>query len=44
MKFAHPSEKEFTKHLDLFNIPWIYEPISFPLKWGSGSIKKNVYS
>ena len=40
MKFAHPSEREFTKHLDLFNIPWIYEPTSFPLKWGSGSIKK----
>ena len=40
MKFAHPSEQEFTNHLDLFNIPWIYEPTSFPLKWGSGSIKK----
>ena len=40
MKFAHPSEKEFTKHLDLFNIPWLYEPTSFPLKWGSGAIKK----
>jgi len=40
MKFAHPSEKIFTEHLDLFDIPWIYEPTSFPLKWGSGSIKK----
>jgi|TARA_B100001996_G_scaffold382729_1_gene375451 hypoxanthine phosphoribosyltransferase len=40
MKFAHPSEQTFTEHLDLFNIPWIYEPTSFPLKWGSGSIKK----
>ena len=40
MKFAHPSEKLFSEHLDLFDIPWIYEPISFPLKWGSGSIKK----
>ncbi len=39
MKFAHYSEKIFAEHLDLFNIDWIYEPISFPLKWGSGSIK-----
>tara|TARA_B100000427_G_scaffold227774_1_gene191212 strand:- start:301 stop:633 length:333 start_codon:yes stop_codon:yes gene_type:complete len=40
MKFAHPSEQLFTEHLDLFDIPWIYEPTSFPLKWGSGAIKK----
>ena len=40
MKFAHPSEQEFTNHIDLLNIPWIYEPTSFPLKWGSVSIKK----
>ena len=40
MKFAHPSEKTFSDHLDLFDIEWIYEPVSFPLEWGSGSIKK----
>ena len=39
MKFAHYSEKLFSEHLELFNIKWIYEPISFPLKWGRGSIK-----
>ena len=39
MKFAHYSEKLFSEHLELFNITWIYEPTSFPLKWGSGSIK-----
>ena len=39
MSFAHYSEKIFSEHLDLFNIQWIYEPTSFPLKWGSGSIK-----
>tara|TARA_B100000161_G_C33186879_1_gene254019 strand:- start:162 stop:494 length:333 start_codon:yes stop_codon:yes gene_type:complete len=39
MKFAHYSEKVFSEHLDLFNITWIYEPTSFPLKWGSGEIK-----
>jgi len=40
MKFAHPSEQLFAEHLDLFDIPWVYEPTSFPLKWGSGAIKK----
>ena len=39
MNFAHYSEKVFAEHLDLFNIEWIYEPTSFPLKWGSGAIK-----
>ena len=39
MSFAHYSEKIFSEHLDLFDIRWIYEPTSFPLKWGSGSIK-----
>ena len=40
MKFAHPSEKTFSEHLDLFDIEWVYEPVSFPLEWGNGSIKK----
>lgn len=39
MNFAHQSEKIFADHLDLFEIEWVYEPISFPLKWGSGAIK-----
>jgi hypoxanthine phosphoribosyltransferase len=39
MKFAHHSEKLFSEHLDLFDINWIYEPRSFPLRWGSGAIK-----
>ena len=39
MNFAHYSEKIFSEHLDLFNIQWIYEPTSFPLKWGKGAIK-----
>ena len=40
MNFAHPSEKLFADHLDLFDIKWIYEAVSFTLEWGSGSIKK----
>ncbi len=39
MRFGHQSEEIFAEHLDLFDIDWIYEPTSFPLKWGSGSIK-----
>ena len=39
MKFAHHSEEIFANHLDLFDINWIYEPKSFPLKWGSGAIR-----
>jgi len=31
--FAHPSEEEFTHILDFYNIDWVYEPRSFPLKW-----------
>ena len=31
--FAHPSEEEFVHLLDFYNIEWVYEPRSFPLKW-----------
>ena len=34
-KFAHISEYNFSELLTLYNINWIYEPSSFPLKWGS---------
>ncbi len=31
--FMHPSEKEFARVLDYYNIPWVYEPDTFPLQW-----------
>jgi bifunctional protein TilS/HprT len=31
--FANPSEEEFARILDFYNIEWIYEPRSFPLRW-----------
>lgn len=31
--FAHPSEEEFVKILDMHNIQWEYEPTTFPLEW-----------
>ena len=31
--FTHPSEEEFAHILDFYNIEWVYEPRSFPLRW-----------
>src|SRR5581483_2570324 len=31
--FGHPSEEVFANLLDLYRIPWDYEPRSFPLQW-----------
>jgi len=31
--FAHASEKEFAKILDMHHINWEYEPTEFPLEW-----------
>ncbi|MCJ7769559.1 MAG: hypoxanthine phosphoribosyltransferase [Dehalococcoidales bacterium] len=31
--FAHPSEEDFSRILDFYNMEWVYEPRSFPLKW-----------
>ena len=33
VSFAHPSEEEFARLLDFYQIEWIYEPRSFPLQW-----------
>ena len=31
--FAHPSEEEFARLLDFYQIEWVYEPRSFALNW-----------
>ncbi len=31
--FSHPSEREFARLLDFYEIPWEYEPRTFPLAW-----------
>jgi hypoxanthine phosphoribosyltransferase len=37
--FAHPSEAEFARILDFYQIAWKYEPRTFPLIWDeSGNI------
>jgi hypoxanthine phosphoribosyltransferase len=32
-KFAHPSEEDFARILDFYDIDWVYEPRSFLLQW-----------
>ncbi len=31
--FKHPSEEEFAKILDMYELEWEYEPRTFPIKW-----------
>lgn len=31
--FAHPSEAEFARLLDFYQVRWEYEPRTFPLQW-----------
>jgi hypothetical protein len=31
--FAHPSEQEFARILDFYGIEWLYEPMTYPLRW-----------
>ncbi len=31
--FGHPSEAEFARILDFYQIQWEYEPKTFPLRW-----------
>ncbi|MGQ9747862.1 MAG: cytidylate kinase family protein [Candidatus Caldatribacteriaceae bacterium] len=33
--FSHPSEEEFARILNFYNIRWLYEPRTFPLEWDS---------
>ena len=39
IRFAHPSEEEFSRILDFYRIGWEYEPRTFPLAWdGEGHV------
>lgn len=31
--FVHPSEEQFARILDFYQIPWEYEPRTFALRW-----------
>ena len=38
--FKNPTEEEFAKILNMYNIEWMYEPKTFPIEWDAeGNIK-----
>ncbi len=40
--FANPSEEEFARILDFYQVEWQYEPRSFPIDWnGSGEVTES---
>ncbi len=38
INFSHPSEEEFARLLDFYQVEWLYEPRSFPLAWENNRI------
>ncbi len=38
--FANTSEEDFARLLDFYRIEWLYEPHSYPLKWGKGQMQE----
>ncbi|MBZ0158744.1 cytidylate kinase family protein [Candidatus Methylomirabilis sp.] len=42
--FAHPSEEEFAKVLDFYQIRWEYEPRTFPLAWDEAGNAAEAFS
>jgi hypoxanthine phosphoribosyltransferase len=38
ISFMHPSEKEFANLLDYYQIKYLYEPRSFPLRWDGNRV------
>jgi cytidylate kinase len=44
LPFAHPSEEEFAKVLDFYQIRWEYEPRTFPLAWDEAGHVAEAFS
>ena len=38
LNFSHPSEEEFARLLDFYQVEWLYEPRSFPLAYENNRI------
>lgn len=38
LSFSHPSEEEFARLLDFYQVEWLYEPRSFPLAYDNNRI------
>jgi cytidylate kinase len=44
IRFMHPSEAEFARVLNFYNIKWEYEPRTFPLQWDNDGNVKEAFS
>ena len=44
LPFAHPSEEEFAKVMDFYQIRWEYEPRTFPLAWDEAGNATEAFS
>ncbi|WP_420828406.1 cytidylate kinase family protein [Dehalobacterium formicoaceticum] len=42
--FKHPSEEEFAKILNMYNLDWEYEPRTFPIEWDAEGNVKMAFS
>lgn len=42
--FKHPSEEEFAKILNMYNLEWEYEPRTFPIEWDAEGNVKMAFS
>lgn len=44
VEFSHPSELEFARILDFYQIPWEYEPRTFTLDWDEQGHVREAFS
>jgi hypoxanthine phosphoribosyltransferase len=44
VSFNHPSEEEFARILDFYQIKWEYEPTTFELKWDEAGNLREAFS
>jgi len=44
VEFPHPSEREFARILDFYQIRWKYEPKTFALEWDKNGQVKEAFS
>src|SRR5262245_27404749 len=42
--FVHPSEEQFARILDFYQVAWEYEPRTFPLKWDEAGNVTEAFS
>ncbi|PIQ26397.1 hypothetical protein COW36_14555 [bacterium (Candidatus Blackallbacteria) CG17_big_fil_post_rev_8_21_14_2_50_48_46] len=42
--FAHPSEAEFARLLNFYEVEWVYEPRTFPLSWGGDGLPVECFT